>query len=162
MAYEPHDARAVANLILAKAKQRGKSLTLMQLIKLVYLCHGWSWAMLGRPMVKGSVQAWQYGPVYPEVYSAFKEFGSNPISAPARSRFSGAIYEEAFDNDENELIEAVLDAYGDLHAFQLSNMMHRPGTPWTNAYNANGAYSDIDEREIRQHYEALRDARASS
>lgn len=159
MAHQPHDARAVANAILAEAKKRGKSLTLMQLIKLVYLSHGWSWALLGRPMVKSSVQAWQYGPVYPEVYSAFKEYGSNPIAGPARARLTGVVYSEVFDQDDMDVIDAVLDGYGDLHAFQLSNMMHRPGTPWSVTFDKGGAYSEIDEREIRQHYEGLRDAR---
>jgi uncharacterized phage-associated protein len=157
---QPHDARAVANAILAKATQRGIPLTLMQLIKLVYLAHGWSLAMLGRKLVKSPVQAWQYGPVYPEVYSAFKVFGSSPIAAPARSRQTGELYSEPLDEDENGLIDAVLDTYGNLHAFQLSNMMHKPGTPWSETFGGGrGAYDEIPDELIRAHYEQLRDAR---
>lgn len=160
MAHTPHDPRAVANAILAKARKRGTPLTLMQLIKLVYLTHGWSMAMLDRKMVKAPVQAWQYGPVYPEVYSAFKSFGSEPIADFARSRQTGAIYEEEFDEDERQLIEAVLDTYGQLHAFQLSNMMHKPGTPWTRTYNSgDGVYDEIPDKMIKEHFDALRDAR---
>lgn len=160
MAHTPHDPRAVANAILAKAKKRGLPLTLMQLIKLVYLSHGWSLAMLGQKLTKTSPQAWQYGPVYPEVYSAFKAFGSGPITDFARSKQTGALYAEDMENEENELIDAVIDTYGHLHAFQLSNIMHKPGTPWTVTFGGGaGAYSEIPDEIIKEHYEGLRGAR---
>ena len=155
MAHEPFDARAVANAILAKATARGQSLTLMQLIKLVYLAHGWSLSILNRPLVKSEVQAWQYGPVYPEVYSAFKRFGSGAITLPAVSKSTGATYEASLDKDDEELLDAVLDAYGELHAFQLSNMLHRPGTPWTKVFYESGPYSVIPNPLIKEHYDGL-------
>jgi uncharacterized phage-associated protein len=153
---KPHDPRALANAILAKAATRGLSLTLMQILKLVYLSHGWSLAMLNRPLSKVPAQAWQYGPVHPQVYSAFKQFGSGPITGPARSRQTGEVYAEELAQDESELIDAVLDTYGHFHAFQLSNMMHKPGTPWAHIFaGGSGAYNDIPDELIKNHYDGL-------
>ena len=42
-----YSASAIANEILARATGAGVSLTSMQLIKLVYIAHGWSLAVYG-------------------------------------------------------------------------------------------------------------------
>jgi uncharacterized phage-associated protein len=151
-----HDARAIANAILSYAKETGRTLTLMQLIKLVYLVYGWGLSLLQRRVVNSSPQAWQYGPVFPHVYKAFKQYGSAPITELARDRQSGVEYRATLSEDEGELLRAVVDAYGDMHAFQLSNIMHKPGTPWTHTYESNGPYSAISDDLIRQHFDELR------
>lgn len=55
-----HDARAVANYMLAVAEKKGMTLTPMQVLKLVYLAHGWSLAWFGRPLIRDDVEAWDY------------------------------------------------------------------------------------------------------
>ncbi len=59
-----HDARAVANEFIKLAKKHGKKpLTHMQLQKLVYIAHGWSFA-LGEeeaPLIADTVEAWDWG-----------------------------------------------------------------------------------------------------
>ncbi len=157
-----YDARAVANAILSYARETGRPLTLMQLIKLVYLVYGWGLSLLGRRVVNSSPQAWQYGPVFPHVYKAFKHFGSAPISELARDKQSGNEYRAELNSQENELVRAVVDAYGDMHAFQLSNIMHRPGTPWTQTYESQGPYSIISDDLIRQHFDDLKRQRATA
>jgi uncharacterized phage-associated protein len=147
--------RAVANSILDAAQRKGLRLTLMQLIKLVYLAHGWALALLGRPLIKHSVQAWQYGPVIPNVYKSFSGFGSSPISARAVDKQTGTIYATTLDEDEQEIIDSVVDSYGRMHAFQLSEMMHKPGTPWSVTFEASGAYSEVPQSLIKHHFEEL-------
>ena len=101
------NSRAVANAILDLATRKGKRLTLMQLIKLVYLAHGWSLALLKRPLIKHPVQAWQYGPVIPNVYKAFSRFGSSPITSPAVDKQTGTIYASSLDDNEREIVDSV-------------------------------------------------------
>ena len=60
----------------------------MQVIKLVYIAHGWHLAIYDVPLVDDYVQAWQYGPVIPPLYYAFKRFGSGPITTIPTEDFS--------------------------------------------------------------------------
>ena len=55
-----HEPLAIANKVLGVASERGISLTIMQLIKLVYFAHGWSLTLLGKPLVNDEPQAWQH------------------------------------------------------------------------------------------------------
>lgn len=154
-----HDPRAIANKIYAMMRAEGRSVTLMQIIKLVYLADGWSLALRGQPMAKHSPQAWQYGPVFPTVYKAFKRFGSQPISEPAVDPRSGVEVSEEFSDDEVALLKQVVESYGALHAFRLSEIMHKPGTPWTETFNKSGPYAEIPLELIAKHFAELRDER---
>jgi uncharacterized phage-associated protein len=80
----PYSAIKVANefLRLAKADNPLRYLTPLQLIKLVYIAHGWSLHYFPEtPLLIEIPQAWQYGPVVPSLYSAVRRYGSSPIIA---------------------------------------------------------------------------------
>lgn len=151
-----HDPRAIANEIIGMMSAEGKSVTLMQIIKLVYLADGWSMALNGKPLSKLSPQAWQYGPVFPTVYNAFKRFGSSKINEFARDSVTGVEISERFSESELALIKQVVDSYGKYHAFRLSEMMHQPGTPWTVTFTKSGAYAEIPVQLIADHFDGLR------
>lgn len=150
-----HDPRAIANKILEIRAETGEPLTVMQLIKLVYIADGWSIALRGKPLSNQDVEAWQYGPVYRSVYNDFRQFGAKPVTAPAYVMGSQIPFREEFSTDEDQLIRTVVGAYGKLSAFALSNLTHQPGTPWSKAY-ARGAYSDISVDDIAAHFESLK------
>ena len=67
----------VADYFIANA--RGP-LTPLQVIKMVYIAHGYSLAILGEPLVEEAVEAWRYGPVLPSVYYAAKRYGGDGIT----------------------------------------------------------------------------------
>ncbi|WP_294196735.1 type II toxin-antitoxin system antitoxin SocA domain-containing protein [uncultured Sphingomonas sp.] len=153
-----HDPRAIANRLLELRGEGQTPLTVMQLIKLVYIADGWAMTLIGRPLAKADPQAWQYGPVYPELYRAFKRFGPNPVTAPATIAGSDVAYRESFDAEEEGVLRAVLDTYGKLSAFKLSDLTHQPGTPWSKAYD-NGVYSPIPLGDIKAHFDDLKASR---
>jgi len=153
----PYDSRAIANEILKIAGTQNKPLTIMQLLKLVYLAQGFALALLKRPLVANEVQAWQYGPVYPHVYRAFRHSGPNTITAPAINKETGLPYAAKLEADEREVVEAVVTTYGDMHAFQLSRLMHRDGTPWSTVFKRDGVYKPIPNDLIKAHFENLID-----
>ena len=63
-----HDSNKIANEFLRLAKESGQSLTPMQLLKLVFIAHGWMLGLYGEPLISDDVQAWKYGPVIPDLY----------------------------------------------------------------------------------------------
>lgn len=150
----PYSATTVANRFIELASNNNKEFTPMQLIKLSYIAHGFSLAILKRPLLKESVEAWRYGPVIPSLYRKLKPFGSKPVTSPIASAFMG-LKSESLDDEDRSLIDAIYDKYGHLTAFQLSNLTHRPGTPWAEAYEPDEYGTTLDDAQIRVHYATL-------
>jgi len=151
------DARAIANYILDVAPEYGiKGLTLMQLLKLVYLSHGWSLAFRDTPLVIQAPQAWQYGPVYPHIYRSLGKYGGHPVKERILNKETGfAFLPVNMTKEQKKIIELVLLTYGDMHAFQLSNITHEKGSPWDETIENIGIYKDIPLDNMKKYYKDL-------
>ena len=144
-----YDARQIANWFVSRAERDDRTLSIMSLLKLTYIAHGWHLEMRNRPLFSNAIQAWQYGPVIPEVYNAFRRQGIN-IKVPVPSTSTPVLKE-----DEG-FLEQIYDIYGKLGAFQLSNLTHISGGPWDIATKSGGSPATIPDELIRQHYVAKR------
>lgn len=149
MAHEPVTALAVAEELLRLARDEQRPLTPLKLIKLTYLCHGWSLALMGCDLLSEEVEAWQYGPVIPELYHAIKHFRSGEVTALP---YSGGA---KLDDDQKQLVASVYDAYKALSGGQLSSLTHESGTPWHDAWTNRGKNAVIPTNQIREHFERL-------
>lgn len=148
-----YDSRAVANFFVAKFCADNRLLTIMQLVKFVYLAHGWHLGFIGKPLICHRVEAWKFGPVIVEVYDAFRPKG---ITVRDKAKDDDdRFYDAAFNPDALGIMESVCDAYSQLPVFVLSNLTHKPGTPWFNAAMERGHYAHIRDAEIRDYYERL-------
>lgn len=154
-------ALAVANSILDAAEAQGKPLTIMQLLKLVYISHGFSLGLFDVPLVSEAPLAWQHGPVYPSVYREFRRFGAQPITGRAKHPFMGD-YSAELSEDQRQIVASVVKNYGSMHAFRLSAITHQTGTPWSVTFkNGEGRDGEIPDGLIRDHYKRLIDERSS-
>ena len=154
-----HSSRDVANYILEQADAKGIKLTLMQLLKLLYIAHGWSLVLTDTPLLDNQPQAWQYGPVYPHVYKAFSKAGANPIPSHMRAtdRTTGAVCWPANMSAQHVLlVDDIIASYGKKHAFELSNITHKPQTPWAITFEKSGPYKEIAESLMLDHYSQLK------
>ncbi len=139
---------SVAQYILDQCKAAADpSVTPMQLIKLVYVAHGYMLGLHGQPLLSESVQAWQYGPVVPSVYHAVKEFQSQPVL-----NVKGAVATYPFSNTEKEVMSLVAKTYGKASGIALSAATHRPGTPWKRTWDAAGKNAAISNDLIEAFY----------
>ena len=146
---------AVANAVLEEAERQGKSLTIMQLLKLVYISHGWSLGILNAPLVNEEPEAWQHGPVFPAIYREFRRYGSQPITGLASGPF-GSIPQADMSVEQRSIVSSVVQGYGDMHAFALSRMTHQADTPWDKTYQGGrGVSDDIPNAIIAEHYKKL-------
>ncbi|MFM9978412.1 MAG: Panacea domain-containing protein [Sphingomonadaceae bacterium] len=148
----------VANRFLQLAEARGDSLTPMQLLKLVYIAHGWMLGLHGRPLVSDEVQAWQYGPVIPALYAKLRSYKGNSVSEP----ISVVNDHEVLDLVEDDIIEQVYDLYGSLSGMALSRITHAKGTPWSQIYEIGSFGRVIPIDLIEDHYRRLDKNRAAT
>ncbi len=146
---------AIANAVLNEAWSQGKTVTIMQLLKLVYIAHGWSLALLNASLVNEEAEAWQHGPVYPSIYRQFRRFGSGPISELASTPF-GPLADAELTDEQRNLLKSVVKNYGDMHAFRLSRITHEADTPWSKTYDGGrGSSDEIPNALVAEHYRKL-------
>jgi uncharacterized phage-associated protein len=143
------DSRTVANRFIALANAKRDSLTPMQILKLVYMAHGWMLGLVGRPLVKEEIEAWQYGPVIPELYNALRRYKSQPVTEPIVG------VDGHLDADELRIIDQVYQIYGHRSGPALSRLTHQPDSPWAKVYRRGSFGLEISNDLIEDHYAAL-------
>lgn len=149
-----YSAITIADEILKTAKRSGVKLTPLQLMKLVYIAHGWSLAVRNQDLFKNRIEAWKYGPVIPDLYQATKHFGRNAIPHERITDDPSGV-----DSDTQIFLEDVFSKYGRLSGYALSNLTHQSGTPWERAYKEGVMGVEIPDEPIKDHYLRLLDER---
>lgn len=153
-------AIAIANEFIRYGLRNNTPFTQMQLQKLVYIANGWSLALCDKPLTHDDPEAWQYGPVYRDLRKALRRYGSNPVAQEiiqydfdeCEANSDEPVRAILTKNDE-EVIERVARVYGKFHAFQLSALTHKEGTPWRHIYNDGvGIYDKIPPQMIRDYF----------
>ena len=76
----------------------------------------------------------------------YKAFGGSPITVVPQDRTDSMSQQQA------RMIAAVIDAYKDYSALQLSNITHQPGTPWYETYHTWGDGCIIPNELIQDFY----------
>ncbi len=158
-----HSSLAIANEFLKRARTERRPLTPMQLQKLVYLAHGWTLAVTGRPLIEEPIEAWEYGPVIRKLYEALRYFGGDNITRLLRW---GDDTLALFDNrgtataelsqDEVAVVDRVWENYKAFPAFQLSALTHAAGSPWDRTYRTSvGKNRVIDNNLIWDYFTQL-------
>ena len=149
-----YSALTIADEVLRIAKRDGQSLTPMKLMKLTYIAHGWALGLLDRDLFKNRIEAWQYGPVIPDLYHATKVYGRSPI--PLAKVDTNAASQ--VDAQVSELLAQVWRKYGHFDAIDLSNLTHKSGTPWDCVYEPGRRGIEIPDHLIKSHYRELANA----
>lgn len=152
-------SNTVAREILSISKSAGRPTTPLELMKMTYLAHGWSLALRDKPLTSDSLQAWQYGPVYPNLYHALKQFRASPVqNVPMSVSEQGENCR--LSEEDKSLIQSVYNAYKGLNGIQLSTLTHQPNTPWDQAWKE-ARNARIDNEVIKAHFSDLKGQRAA-
>ncbi len=120
--------------------------TPMKLQKLCYYAQGYALAE-GRQWFDEDFQAWQHGPVIPELYTEYKHFQWKQISNEIKPE---NIEEDIFLTD-------IVSAYGRYDGAALSTMTHRE-SPWIDARGdideSLGSDATIPKDSIKKYFES--------
>jgi len=119
----------IADFFLALANETGDPVTNLKLQKLVYYAQAWHLANFDEPLFDDvEFQAWVHGPVIPELYEQYKEFGSETI----RSDVTLSDVANELDAGTLEFLNEVATVYMPRGAYELELMTHRED-PWVKA-----------------------------
>lgn len=138
-----HYALSIANEMVAISLKKKQPITMLKLMKLTYIAHGFILAILDKPtdgLKLDKVEAWMLGPVFPTVYYAFRNYGKNDITTMATDLdFEGAtvfdiVTPRLTDPAELHVCDWVFKAFGGFSAKQLVGLLHKPNTPWSVVY----------------------------
>lgn len=164
-----NDAIAIANYFVEKANQDTHAphpLTLLRLVKYVYIAYGFAMAVLDRVIIDkrfDTVQAWKYGPVIPSVYHSFKHNGNNPITRKSeiavREGADGTLdfsTPEVEDKDIMMVLDFVWDRYRNMSTSELIALLHREDTPWAYCYRV-GKNVEIPDLITKAYYDSIVD-----
>lgn len=134
--------KAIANLILQVGKCLGRMPSNLSLNKIAYFAHGNYLAKYGKPLIDAKIEAWQYGPVFREIYHEFKKCGDKPVSFLARD------YDPEIDDivvvnwdlpkEEEEFLRGVISDYLKMGTGYLVRTSHLEDGPWYEAWHHEG------------------------
>jgi uncharacterized phage-associated protein len=118
----------------------------LPLQKLLYLSHMYHLGRYGTPLIDGHFEAWDLGPVEPDLYRKVRAYGDRaivdifnaPLYKPSSTRFSA--------------MKEVYDDLGTARPGQLVNITHQQGYAWANCYRPNVKGIVIRESEILNEY----------
>jgi uncharacterized phage-associated protein len=138
-AFVTYDARGVANYILDRCEELGRTVSNLSIQKLIFFCHAWTLKVLSRPLVGEEFEAWQLGPVLPYLYREFKDFEERPITKRAtkldKATGTRVIATYNFDPELLNLLTQTIDTYSALTPYQLVAISHANGGPWDQVWN---------------------------
>jgi uncharacterized phage-associated protein len=133
----------IAKYFLAQTDEdAGDLISNLKLQKLLYYAQGFNLALYDEPLFPESIEAWTHGPVVPEVYHEYKDFGSNAIPIPSNVDFS------KYDQQTRELLDEVYSVYGQFSAWKLLSLIHEE-EPWKDARQDNLI---ISHQALKKHF----------
>lgn len=132
------------------ASRSGWTLSNLELQKLLYLAHMFYLGRTnGQPLVPGYFEAWDYGPVHPDLYRCVRVFGSEPV----QNVFQGN--PDLPDGPERAILDEAYDALGRSGPGRLVNATHRRNGAWANAYIPGERHIIIPNADILREYRGL-------
>lgn len=134
-----YDVRSISNYVLDIADAEGRPVSNLSINKIVFFLHSNYLIHFGKPLVSAKIEAWNYGPVFREVYREFKRYGEKPIQGRAQrvSPETGESEVCSYDLSAPELqfLEPMIRRYVRFSASTLVSMSHAEGSPWDQVWN---------------------------
>ena len=133
-----------------------EEVTPLMLQKLLYFIQGIYSALYGKPLFEEDCRAWVHGPVYPEVYTLFRDFKYNPIDDVRFGLLKGT--DDVLTEEERDVIDRVVNTFGIYGGKVLERITHNEG-PWKSARKGYGdqvpSSELVSKDSIQKYYESV-------
>lgn len=114
--------------------------------KLMYIAHMFHLGQFDQPLINGTFEAWDYGPVQPTVYHAVKVFGS----APVQNIFSRV--PELAPGTEANLLKQTVENLSHAKPGLLVEITHWQNGAWAKHYQPGSRGITIPDKDILEEY----------
>lgn len=122
-----YSALQIAEYIVMRADRKGMSVSTLSLGKLLYFIQAQFLVSQGKPCFDDVIEARDFGPAVPAVYSRYEIYGNWRIPAPSRARYKMP------DEEDRKLIDGIMDA-GCRYSNRDLTEFTRNQMPWRRAY----------------------------
>lgn len=121
----------IANNFLELAFKENITISPMKLQKLVYILYKEYLKLTGKSLFSERFEAWQYGPVLPNIYSEFKIYRGTPIKSYSLDS-DGTITKVKFSDGSNlyNVFYEVWEKYKYKTGYELSDLTHKENGAW--------------------------------
>lgn len=152
--------RVIDSVLLSEyILERGGKMSHLKLQKILFYIQALHLAYFDAPIIEDEFQAWLHGPVSRKVYDQIKgvsilytEINYEPAAGGARP---SEILKAELTADQLDLVDEVIDEYGQLTSSQLEKLTHSED-PWINARRGYGVAERCEEvipkEAMRQYY----------
>ena len=119
----------VANYFLTLVDHEAEDcISNLKLQKLCYYAQGFFLSLHGKRLFDETLQAWQHGPVIPNLYQKYKEFGASCLIPDKGFNIQN------LPKEITEFLDDIYAEFGQYSAWRLRDMTHAE-TPWLSSYN---------------------------
>lgn len=126
-----YDVQDVAEYVIVYSESKDCGISNLKLQKILYLIQSYFLIQTKNPCFSEDIEAWDFGPVIPDVYRKYKQFGSTDIQVRCRNLKE---IEKGFEKEDRKRIEEVVDRFADFSAADLTNLTQNQ-TPWIEAFD---------------------------
>ena len=127
----------------------GWSLSNLELQKMAYISEMLHLGRFGVPLIDEEWQAWDYGPVQPDLYHKVKAYGNSPV----RDVFTMPSLVEG--TSEHNSVRETHNLMRSMRPGQMVNVTHQAGGAWANNYQTGLRGVRIPKEQIRAEYATL-------
>ena len=125
-----YDVQNVAEYVITYSEVKDYGISNLKLQKILYLIQAYSLIHTKKPCFSEDIEAWDFGPVIPEVYRKYKQFGSTDIQIRFRRLEE---VQKGFEKEDRKRIEEVVDRFADFSAADLT-ILTQNQAPWNEAF----------------------------
>lgn len=157
--YIPYNVLDIARYVI-NYSDKTSGISNLKLQKVLYLIQAYFLIKTGKPCFEEEIQAWPFGPVIPEAYHEYKQYGSGDIPTIESYIFVDeknfwnskrvVFHDDVISDEDKVLINKVVDKFSDYSATDLTNLtMHQ--TPWEKSYHKNHC-GIISKNDIKEYF----------
>lgn len=142
-----YSAFDLARYILKKCIDEDHPISNLQLQKILYYIQECFLKEKGRKAFSEPIEAWQFGPVVPEVYDEYRIYGGRTIVWIPDD--SSIVWK---DDKDKALIDNIVEEKRKLDPWEMVQETHKEGGAWAKIYDdGRGAYKVIPIETIKEY-----------